>query len=124
MSWLGNLFTNDNLIDSAVAGVDKLIFTQQEKADYLLRFLKAYEPFKIAQRLLALAFSSVFLFIFLIAVAMFLYGTAIMEEFFVLQAYELMKWNISTLGTAVSLIIGFYFAGGMLEGVVKARSEP
>ena len=123
MSWLGNLFTNDNLIDRAVAGVDKMIFTQEEKADYLLRFLKAYEPFKIAQRLLALAFSSVFLFVFPIAVAMFLFGTFTMEEFYVLQAYELMKWNISTLGTAVSLIIGFYFAGGMLEGAVKARVE-
>ena len=122
MSWLGNLFTNENLIDNASSAIDKMIFTQEEKTDYLLKFLKAYEPFKIAQRLLAISFSSVFLSIFIIAVMLFLVGTFMMEEFYVLQAYELMKWNVDTLGTSVSLIVAFYFAGGMLEGAMRAKA--
>jgi sterol desaturase/sphingolipid hydroxylase (fatty acid hydroxylase superfamily) len=121
VKWLGNLFSSESMVDNAMSAVGKMVFTQEEKSDYLLRFLKAYEPFKIAQRLLALSFSSVFLLVYIISVGIFLLGTFAKEEFYVLQAYELMKWNTDTLGLTVSIIIGFYFAGGMLEGAVRAR---
>ena len=37
-------------------------------------------------------------------------------KFYMGVARELAEWNIETLGLIVSLIIGFYFGGGLIEG--------
>ena len=68
------LFGSDSIVNSSIKGIDSLVFTEQEKSTHKLDLLKHYEPFKLAQRLLALLYSFVFLFVFLVAVSIWILG--------------------------------------------------
>lgn len=126
MSFWGRLFGSENVIkraaDGIYNGVDKAIYTDQEKASGFLNLLKAYEPFKIAQRLLALVVSIPYVLVWLMSAAMLVaagfvdpaYGKQIEEA-----ARVLGELNNDTLGTPVALVLGFYFGGGAVEGVVN-----
>ena len=63
---LAKIFNPKKLGDSIISGVDKAILTNEEKIDYMQKMLTLYEPYKLAQRILAILFSSVFLLIHLI----------------------------------------------------------
>lgn len=119
-SFLGKIFGSDKIMDAGIKGIDALVFTPEEKAKLHLDFLKQYEPFKLAQRYLAIMFSGVYLFVYLVAISIWLIGafssSIEMQGFYMATAFELAKWNTETLGTAVALIIGFYFAGGVISG--------
>jgi len=60
MNLIGKLFGSDKAISKAVDGVydgmDKLILTPEERLDNFNKQLSLYEPFKVAQRYLALIF--------------------------------------------------------------------
>jgi len=121
------LFGSDTVINKSVSGIDALVFTDQEKSTHKIELLKLYEPFKLAQRLLALLYSLVFLFVFLIAVAIWIVGafSSNLEQagYYMSIAKELAEWNIDTLGLVISLIIGFYFGGGFVEGVLTKHKK-
>lgn len=74
MSIWGTLFGSKNVIKQAANGiyngVDKAFYTKEEKAQGFLELLKAYEPFKIAQRLLALVISIPYVVVWLMSAAM------------------------------------------------------
>lgn len=118
------LFGSENVIkkaaDGIYHGVDKALYTDEEKAGGFLKLLSAYEPFKIAQRLLALTLAIPFVMVWILSAGMLVasgfvdpaYGKQIAES-----ARVLSEMNQSTLGTPVALVVGFYFAGGALEGV-------
>ena len=57
MSIFSRLFGNSSVVDALHDGVDKAWLTSEEGLDYKLKFMKAYEPFKVNQRLIALIFS-------------------------------------------------------------------
>ena len=128
MSIWGKLFGSDkaigSIIDGVYNGVDALVFTPQEKAERFERLLKLYEPFKIAQRFLALLVGIPFVFIHTMAGLAWLTSIFIVTDKVYLVLLErlgdIMTYNNATLGQPFSLIIGFYFAGGMIEGGIKA----
>ena len=128
MSIWGKLFGSDKavggIVDGVYNGVDALVFTPQEKAERFERLLKLYEPFKLAQRLLALLVGIPFVFIHTLAgLAWFTSIFMVTDEVYMVfleRLGELMTFNNATLGTPFSIIIGFYFAGGMVEGGIKA----
>ena len=128
MGIVSKIFGSEKIIEGGLNGLDKIILTDEEKIDAKLSFLKLYEPFKLAQRLLAWLFSSVFLGVYLLAVTIWMMG-AFTENldragFLMAIALELAEWNTNTLGTAISLIIGFYFASGFVEGsIVKYNKK-
>lgn len=105
-----------NIIEKAG---DKAVFTREEKADMHLLFLKAYEPFKVAQRLLAVMFGSAFIFWGSVGLFMKAVGAS--------DADVILEGTVELYGVPVSLILGFYFAGGMLEsrarGKIARRAE-
>lgn len=125
MSFWGRLFGSENVIkraaDGIYNGVDKAIYTDQEKAGGFLNLLKAYEPFKVAQRLLALVVSIPYVLVWLMSAGMLVaagfvdpaYGKQIEES-----ARVLAELNNETLGLPTALVLGFYFGGGAVEGVV------
>ena len=128
MNLISKIFGSDKIIDKGMAGIDALVYTDQEKSETKLELLERYEPFKLAQRLLALLFSSIFLIVFMWAVIIWSIGafTEDLEKagYLMSIAFELADWNVKTLGTAVSLIVGFYFTGGLIEGaIVKFRDK-
>jgi len=106
-------------------GIDKAVFTDEEKADmkiktaqHFLNLLKAYEPFKLARRFLALTVTIPYVFVWLISAGMFVWGGSTGDNNIVEVSKELAKWNNEVLGMPVALILGFYFSGGMVEGIV------
>jgi hypothetical protein len=125
MSFWGRIFGSQSVIkqaaDGIYNGVDAAFYTDQEKATGFLNLLKHYEPFKIAQRLLALAITIPYVLVWILCAGMFVvsgfvepgYGKQIAEA-----SLHLGELNNGTLGTPVALVLSFYFAGGALEGVV------
>jgi len=76
--------------------------------------MKAYAPFKVAQRYLALMFALTFLLSFMLVLGMTLAGIGdimavrgVLDEFYI--------------GEIMLAIIMFYFGGGMAEGVLNAK---
>lgn len=110
-------------------GIDAAVYTNEEKADNFKSLLGLYEPFKKAQRLLALTLSLPFVFIHLLAAFVWsvssFFDPCLAESVckasqLVSTATDLSTWNNETLGTPVALILGFYFGGGAVEGVARS----
>lgn len=127
MNWLTSLFTANTVektVDGIYNGIDKAIYTDEEKADgdveianLKLLFLKAYEPFKIAQRFLALIYSIPFVLIHLAGAICLFIGKNIEN------AKVAMEWNEVTLGDPAFIILTFYFLGGAAEGSIRAYTD-
>jgi len=112
---LGKVFNPEKLGDSLISGIDKAILTKEEKMDYMKEMLTLYQPYKLAQRILAIMFTGIFLLIhFMTAIAHFIY---VLNDKAVKPILELYKYNNDNLGYPVLTIVGFYFAGGVFEGV-------
>lgn len=113
------IFGSKSVIDAGIKGIDALVFTGEEKANLHLKFLKLYEPFKLAQRVLSFMVIGVFLLVYLNAILLWNIGvfTSDIEKqgFYMEVAFELAKWNTETLATIVAIIVGFYFAGGIVS---------
>lgn len=119
---LAKIFNPKKLGDSIISGVDKAILTNEEKIDYMKEMLKLYEPYKLAQRILSIMFSSAFLLIHLLtAIAHFIY---VLRDKDTKTIIDLYTYNNDSLGMIVLMIVGFYFAGGVLEGTVKRLKQP
>lgn len=135
MSIWGTLFGSKSVIDNAAKGiyngVDKAFYTDEEKAGGFLDLLKAYEPFKLAQRLLMLVITIPFVFVWLMC-ALLMVASAFVDpqcvaypeiatqcvNRFAETAKTLGTMNTDTLGVPTAIVLSFYFGGGALEGVV------
>ena len=119
---LAKIFNPKKLGDSIISGVDKAILTNEEKIDYMQKMLTLYEPYKLAQRILSILFSSVFLLIHLLtAIAHFVY---VLRDLNTEKVVSLYSYNNDSLGMIVLMVVSFYFAGGVLEGTVKRLKQP
>lgn len=130
MNFFGRLFGSDTVINKAADGIyngiDKALFTNEERASHFLNLLKAYEPFKLAQRFLALVVAIPYVVTWLLCAAMLVFAgfaDPSYGEQVALAAKELGTLNNDTLGVPVSLVLAFYFGGGAVEGVVARVRE-
>ncbi|MBU70854.1 MULTISPECIES: hypothetical protein [Spongiibacter] len=111
------LFGSDEVVGKAVDGVyngvDKLVFTDEEKSERFAILLKLYEPFKLAQRLLAMIFGIPYAFGWLIT---------FLASFFtsVEEQIELLSGD---MGSIVLAIVAFYFLGGAGESLLRGRGK-
>lgn len=110
MSFWGKLFGADNVVDAAIKTGDAIFYTDEEKADYKLNLLKAYEPFKLVQRYLAL-------------IVFIPYVTAwfvcFIASFWVDTSGQLALLAQSDIGTIALMIAGLYFGGGAINSFVR-----
>jgi len=114
---LTSIFNPAKLGESIISGIDKAFLSKEEQMDYMQKMLVLYEPYKLAQRILAIMFSGTFLLVHLIiAITHFIYVLRGIEAKSIIDLYT---FNNDSLGTIVLIIISFYFAGGAVEGVVK-----
>lgn len=130
------IFGTGDVIEKAaggvVAGVDASFFTKEERARHFLELLTRYEPFKLAQRLLAMIVGIPYVLTWLVCVALFV-GSVVADPCTAdavckstqLQdaSQELATLNNDTLGVPFSIILAFYFGGGAVEGVMRARKS-
>lgn len=110
MSIWSKLFGSEKAVDGIYNGIDAAILTSEEKVKYHQDFLRLYEPFKIAQRLLALTFCIPYALAWVTTFAMTLFGADVTNEM------EMLGGNLSVI---VGVITGFYFGGGAIEGIIK-----
>ncbi|MBT3209108.1 MAG: hypothetical protein HN704_14615 [Bacteroidetes bacterium] len=116
MSIFSKIIGSEKVMNIAAKGIDKVFFTKQEKAANWINTLKAYEPYKIAQRLIALIVTCVYLFVWILSAILLAFSV----WFETIEAAKILaELNNNTLSLPFSLIIGFYFAGGVAEGIIN-----
>lgn len=117
MALLDKIFGSDKVVSQTTEAIDKMVYTNEEKAENKIALLAAYEPFKLAQRLIALIVTAVYLFVWLICVAMTCIGY--WSDKAIELAQVIAEWNNELLSMPFILIMSFYFAGGAAEGVLE-----
>lgn len=126
MNWLSQIFSSGEVIskttDALISAGDKLVFTDEEKADlnyklkeHHIKLLGAYEPFKIAQRILAIWFSSIMGILIFLSVGLAVIGAD--------YKIVLTVVNDTGLDYIVLAIIVFYFGGGTIESYRRTNSN-
>lgn len=114
------LFGTSKAVDAVIATGDKLFYTDQEKAEYRIKFLEAVQPFKVVQRIMVGLIMGVWALICL----MIMVGI-VAHEFtegrfdIVTPLMELIKSEV--IWIPVSGAVGLYLGGGLLES--KARGN-
>lgn len=127
---LGNIFGTGEVVKKGLELIDEAWTSDEEKAENQAKILEAktnakatllnaYAPFKLAQRYLAIMFSSVFLFIMINGILGALYGWVDMEAVNEAKKFANEMW----LGEIMITIVGFYFGGGLVESY-KKKGKP
>lgn len=135
MSFFGKLFGSDEAmkagVEAVAAGLDKLVYTNEEKADaaakerteargMVVEWMQATQGQNLARRLISLAITAVWLSFYVLA------GLAQAVGIFVgsvTEFKELAGWLFSMangLNDPVMLILAFYFAAPHMSGIVEA----
>jgi len=119
MGILSSLFSSGSatkIIDEAISGIDKMVYTEEEKAEakkemvsLKVNLLNAYAPFKLTQRYLALVFASLYSFLLLLIITL----TAMKYTEQVKQILEIIE--IFGLNWIMLAIISFYYSAGLVE---------
>lgn len=121
MNIFAKLFGSDKVIDAGISSIDKAFYTAEEKADSLeramslkVRLLGAYAVFKVAQRFLACIYSIPYVVAWMIT-----WGASFFID--VQTQYDMLLE--SHLAVANLIILGFYFAGGAAESMMKFQPK-
>lgn len=114
----GSKKNTTTLVDSAVAGMDKMFFTDEERAegmakmrDWYLRYLEATQPQNLARRYIAMFVVALWTFLVLLAVLAWQWNTEYSRFIF-----QVLK---DSVGTPFAIIIGFYFAAHVARQLPK-----
>jgi len=137
-----SLFNSSDTLSKATDAVintgDKLFYTDEEKAEdrqkqreFFPTLLKAYEPFKIAQRILAVWFSLLYGLAFIVGLVITVFNMIATykasvngTEAFLVPIEPLYALvSAFSLGIIMLAIISFYFAGGTLESFKNMRAK-
>jgi len=114
MSFLNKIFGSDRTISKSIDLIDNIFYTDQEKAEQKKEILKAYEPFKLAQRYLALIFAGLFSLSF---IAIFI--MSFMDMDYSRQMKIIEVFNIDLI---MITIVAFYFGGGVMNSLKKNKN--
>ena len=113
---LMKIFGSGDVVKQGLDLIDNMHTSTEEQvkaqSDARVDLLKAYQPFKLAQRYLALMFTFTFLICFAITMGMTLAGKGDTEA---VKSVLSEFW----IGEIMLLIVGFYFGGGLAESVKR-----
>lgn len=120
---LGKILGSSDIVKQGMELIDSVHTSDEEmvkaKAQAKIDTMNAYAPFKVAQRYLALMFAFTFLVSFFLVLVMSLMGRTDID---VVRDVVSEFW----IGEIMITIVGFYFGGGMIEGVagkMKGKKE-
>lgn len=139
--FLGRLFGTEKalaaVVDGVSNGLDKLVFTDEEKADaaakdrsearqMVVGWMQATQGQNLARRLIALSITGVWLGQYLLAqfvsfIAIFISDKDYTER--LSNAASLMRTGASDMDNAVMLILAFYFAAPHMTNIANAVSD-
>ena len=117
---IGKILGSGDVVKKGLDLIDDFHTSTEEeiaaKSKAKIDLMTAYAPFKIAQRWLALMFGLTFLGSYVLVLAMTISGqgdpnavTQVMEQF--------------SINYAMLIILGFYFGGGAVEGLIEKRKK-
>lgn len=118
MGIFASILGNSDVIKGGLDLIDSIHTSDEEeihaKSKAKTDLLKAYAPFKLAQRYLALLFSITFILSFLLTLVLTLAGIGDLDA---------LKQVLADfyIGQIMLTIVLFYFGGGALEGAMNAR---
>ena len=119
MGVIANILGMGDVITKGMELIDDMHTSDEEailaKTQAKVNLMNAYAPFKIAQRVLAIMFVTVFLLTFLLVMGMTLAGKGEIDD-------VMMVVNQFWIGEIVMAIVTFYFGGGFMEGVLEKRN--
>jgi hypothetical protein len=121
ISAVGSILGNGKVLEKGMELIDDAYTSDEEaresKTKAKIDLMKAYAPFKVAQRYLALMFSFTFLFTFFLTLALVLLGKA--------QNIDEVKSLLSEfyIGEIMLAIVIFYFGGGLTESVGRSLKK-
>ena len=114
MSLFGKLLGTGDVIEKGLDLIDKKfpsdIDVLEAKTKAKVDLMESYQGFKVAQRYLAILFSTSFILCFFLVLGRALFG---FDNDVVLQTVDQFSIDVITM-----IIVSFYFAGGAVEGVI------
>lgn len=135
MSFFGRLFGSDEaagkLIDNVSSGLDKLWYTDEEKADdkrkdasearsMVIQWLSNTQGQNLSRRLIAIAITFTWLFLHLINAALGVTAVWVEDGAKLLISAGIVREAAGDMVPAVMLILGFYFAAPHMGSIAKA----
>jgi hypothetical protein len=109
--FFGSLFGGKDTRSAIINGVDSVVYTTQEKAAQHAKYLELYAPFKLAQRVVATIYTVVFSSAWVVVFFCQFFGVDVSDK-----SYEMLEGK---MGTIASLIVAFYFAGGVVDSLKR-----
>ena len=134
----GRIFGTDQaanaLINNVSNGLDKLVYTGEEKAaDHaaavtearrmVIKWLEATSGQNLARRLLALIITSIWLLQYVFMMIMSVLSVWVKDSAAFMASAEVMGGYAETMKGAVMLILAFYFAAPHMGSVVQAALD-
>jgi len=111
---ISKIFNPNKLTDAIINTGDALVFTDEEQAKMKLNMLKAFQPFKLAQRLLAFMFAANFIVAFWVGAVLLLTKSKSFDGYIDLVAAFNFGWIMMA-------IVSFYYGGGFLNSLKKGK---
>jgi len=115
---IASILGSPGVIDKGMDLIDDAFETDAEKVEARAKakidLMKAYAPFKVAQRYLALMFASTFLFSFFLVLGMTLAGKGEVDQVFIVLEHFKIPWIMIA-------IVTFYFGGGLVDSVGRTK---
>ena len=105
--FIKSLLSTDKIIESGIKGLDAIVFTDEEKSAYMLKYLEATKPMAVARRFIAIIITILW------CVGIIMCGSLL---FFDNDKFTIMSAFMSeTVNTPFSVIMGFYFLAHVMS---------
>lgn len=118
---LAKILGSKGVIEQGMSLIDDMHTSDEEgiaaKSKAKTDLLAAYQPFRLAQRYIALMFTAMFLFIMANGVVGALYGVIDMQNVEAAKDFASSMW----LGEIMLGIVGFYFGGGLASSIKEKK---
>lgn len=116
---LGKIFGSERVIQSGIDLIDSIHTSTEEQIEVKTKakvaILEAYQPFKLAQRVIAFAFTFIYLGCFALVL-----GFTLAEQTADADRVKAVLEDFQ-IGYAMLIILAFYFGGGAAEGILAQR---
>lgn len=118
---IGSILGQGKVLEKGMDLIDDAFTSEEEsrasKTKAKIDLMKAYAPFKVAQRWIAIMFTANFILAFWTAVGIWAFGSpGSIEKFLEIMGVFQIGWIMMT-------IVIFYFGGGLTESIGRARKK-
>jgi len=118
MGILASILGSGDVIKAGLNLIDDMHTSKVEeieaKTEAKVRLIQAYEPYKLAQRYLALLFTFTFLGCFVLVLGMTLFGETDIDN---VRSVISEFW----IGEIMMVIVSFYYGGGVVESIKRKK---